>query len=382
MYWTIPEIPDTLAQPAKRTWGRPAVWIIALAICCCISLIWIFWLKGGVWYSLLFPGILLAAFIYRFIVSIHKGTAEEAWELEKKKIHNKWIEWAAKKVALTDVYVGLPEGISLRDVVCQEKDAYRFDCVSFNRKDDISDTVAFADDEVEKNISEKLFALRDYSEKITVHLHASDEYVYEYWQNKLAEMAEDVGMGKSGWSVLPLQKPEELIDEWFDKNGSEGIHAVLSVWLNRDVDEAEFTETVTWLVFSPPHLARRTKLPVRAWLQRPVSFDEGKRSQALKHYTNYGLNGDAVDAIWFLASREDTQKYMGDIQNAGGRLHSERDKFLLHTPSLYMGAMASGNSLFLLGLAAENTAQKHQLFGWETDSGFYLGRLSQAVGLN
>ena len=235
------------------------------------------------WYSLLFPGIWLAAFIYRFIVSIHKGTAEEAWELEKKKIHNKWIEWAAKKVALTDVYVGLPEGISLRNVVCQEKDAYRFDCVSFNRKDDISDTVAFADDEVEKNISEKLFALRDYSEKITVHLHASDEYVYEYWQNKLAEMAEDVGMGKSGWSVLPLQKPEELIDEWFDKNESEGIHAVLSVWLNRDVDEAEFTETVTWLVFSPPHLARRTKLPVRAWLQRPVSFDEGKRSQALKH---------------------------------------------------------------------------------------------------
>ena len=292
------------------------------------------------------------------------------------------IEWAAKKVALTDVYVGLPESISLRNVVCQEKDAYRFDCVSFNRKDDISDTVAFADDEVEKNISEKLFALRDYSEKITVHLHASDEYVYEYWQNKLAEMAEDVGMGKSGWSVLPLQKPEELIDEWFDKNESEGIHAVLSVWLNRDVDEAEFTETVTWLVFSPPHLARRTKLPVRAWLQRPVSFDEGKRSQALKHYTNYGLNGDAVDAIWFLASREDTQKYMDDIQNAGGRLHSERDKFLLHTPGLYMGAMASGNSLFLLGLAAENTAQKHQLFGWETDSGFYLGRLSQAVGLN
>ena len=58
-------------------------------------------------------------------------------------------------------------------------------------------------------------------------------------------MAEDVGMGKSGWSVLPLQKPEELIDEWFDKNESEGIHAVLSVWLNRDVDEAEFTETVT-----------------------------------------------------------------------------------------------------------------------------------------
>ena len=54
----------------------------------------------------------------------------------------------------------------------------------------------------------------------------------------------------------------------------------------------------------------------------------------------------------------------------------------LHTPGLYMGAMASGNSLFLLGLAAENTAQKHQLFGWETDSGFYLGRLSQAVGLN
>ena len=129
-------------------------------------------------------------------------------------------------------------------------------------------------------------------------------------------------------------------------------------------------------------LARRTKLPVRAWLQRPVSFDEGKRSQALKHYTNYGLNGDAVDAIWFLASREDTQKYMDDIQNAGGRLHRERDKFLLHTPGLYMGAMASGNSLFLLGLAAENTAQKHQLFGWETDSGFYLGRLSQAVGLN
>ena len=55
---------------------------------------------------------------------------------------------------------------------------------------------------------------------------------------------------------------------------------------------------------------------------------------------------------------------------------------MLHTPGLYMGAMASGNSLFLLGLAAENTAQKHQLFGWETDSGFYLGRLSQAVGLN
>ena len=188
MYWTIPEIPDTLAQPAKRTWGRPAVWIIALAICCCISLIWIFRLKGGVWYSLLFPGIWLAAFIYRFIVSIHKGTAEEAWELEKKKIHNKWVEWAAKKVALTDVYVGLPEGISLRDVVCQEKDAYRFDCVSFNRKDDISDTVAFADDEVERNISKKLLALRNYSEKITVHLHASDEYVYEYWQNKLAEI--------------------------------------------------------------------------------------------------------------------------------------------------------------------------------------------------
>jgi len=33
-------------------------------------------------------------------------------------------------------------------------------------------------------------------------------------------------------------------------------------------------------------------------------------------------------------------------------------------------------------LGSENTAQKRHLFGWETDSGFYLGRLSQAVGLN
>ena len=73
---------------------------------------------------------------------------------------------------------------------------------------------------------------------------------------------------------------------------------------------------------------------------------------------------------------------MDDIQNAGGRLHSERDKFLLHTPGLYMGAMASSNSLFLLGLAAENTAQKASVVWLGTDSGFYLGRLSQAVGLN
>ena len=31
-------------------------------------------------------------------------------------------------------------------------------------------------------------------------------------------------------------------------------------------------------------------------------------------------------------------------------------------------------------LAVENTEQKNQLFGWNTDNGFYMGRLIQAYG--
>lgn len=45
-----------------------------------------------------------------------------------------------------------------------------------------------------------------------------------------------------------------------------------------------------------------------------------------------------------------------------------------------MGPLASENQLLMLGLAVENTDQKNQLFGWNTDNGFYMGRLIQAYG--
>ena len=38
-----------------------------------------------------------------------------------------------------------------------------------------------------------------------------------------------------------------------------------------------------------------------------------------------------------------------------------------HNPGLFMGPLASENQLLMLGLAVENTEQKNQLFGWNTD---------------
>ena len=95
-------------------------------------------------------------------------------------------------------------------------------------------------------------------------------------------MSETIGIENLDLAIMPLQDMSEFIDNWFEKSEPEGIHAVLSAWLNPDVDDLEFTETVTWIVFSSQHLAKQNNLPIRAWVQRPITLDDGKQPQLLK----------------------------------------------------------------------------------------------------
>ena len=110
---------------------------------------------------------------------------------------------------------------------------------------------------------------------MTVHIHTPDNDIYEAWQNKLINMSETIGIENLDLAIMPLQDMSEFIDNWFEKSEPEGIHAVLSAWLNPDVDDLEFTETVTWIVFSSQHLAKQNNLPIRAWVQRPITLDDG-----------------------------------------------------------------------------------------------------------
>lgn len=108
MQWNIPEVPATLVPEVKNKWGKPWMWAATLAFACCCSLLWILLLKKYAIYSLVFPVIWFAALSYRYISSVHRYAAMEAWQKEKDNIRRKWTEWAGKRVAVIDAYVALP----------------------------------------------------------------------------------------------------------------------------------------------------------------------------------------------------------------------------------------------------------------------------------
>ncbi|HFC8830218.1 hypothetical protein KCG53_03215 [Neisseria subflava] len=379
MQWNIPEVPATLVPEVKNKWGKPWMWAATLAFACCCSLLWILLLKKYAIYSLVFPVIWFAALSYRYISSVHRYAAMEAWQKEKDNIRRKWTEWAGKRVAVIDAYVALPSEIALNDVIAETKGNERFDCIAFIDEENNFERPLCHETTVWQ-LEERIRSLAEFSKKLTVHIHTPDNDIYEAWQNKLINMSETIGIENLDLVIMPLQDMSEFINNWFEKSEPEGIHAVLSAWLNPDIDDLEFTETVTWIVFSSQHLAKQNNLPIRAWVQRPITLDDGKQPQLLKKYVDYGLHGEAVDAVWFASSHEEIQQYMDGIKAAGGDWHYDRNSVLRHNPGLFMGPLASENQLLMLGLAVENTEQKNQLFGWNTDNGFYMGRLIQAYG--
>ena len=119
MYWSIPDIPDTIVARKNSKWNTPWVWLTVLALLFIAALIVVLWLKISPFYLLIPVGVWGAALLYRFILSMNRSAAADAWETEKSNIRKKWTDWAQRSIVLVDSHTILPEPLSLPDVITQ-----------------------------------------------------------------------------------------------------------------------------------------------------------------------------------------------------------------------------------------------------------------------
>ena len=117
MYWSIPDIPDTIVARKNSKWNTPWVWLTVLALLFIAALIVVLWLKISPFYLLIPVGVWGAALLYRFILSMNRSAAADAWETEKSNIRKKWTDWAQRSIVLVDSHTILPDPLSLPDVI-------------------------------------------------------------------------------------------------------------------------------------------------------------------------------------------------------------------------------------------------------------------------
>ncbi|EET42619.1 hypothetical protein NEISICOT_03640 [Neisseria sicca ATCC 29256] len=374
MYWSIPDIPDTIVARKNSKWNTPWVWLTVLALLFIAALIVVLWLKISPFYLLIPVGVWGAALLYRFILSMNRSAAADAWETEKSNIRKKWTDWAQRSIVLVDSHTILPDPLSLPDVITQASGGRNADLFLFPRDED-EDLWRSGYPYVAEHFYQKLSELAEYRQPVTLHIDAPDEEAYLNWQQRFEEIAEMAGIRAT---IKPLSDGESLMGDWVENRQFEGIHVIFSAWLNEDASDAEFTENATWLVFASPYAAKQNKLPVKAVLQRPIAIslsDETAQNKSFGHYADYALKNRTVHAAWFTAPPKDTQQYVGKLRQAGVSWNDNFDLPLIHTPEPYTGQLPRESHWLTLGLMAENSDQQNQLFGWQKDGNLYMGCL-------
>lgn len=348
MPWDIPAIPNLFPKPRKTKRNSISVWLFGLAAVYLIWLpvIWLFWyqLKFGtavLLLSALFP---LAVWFLGFSTIVAIGTnrtvAYQAWEAEKQNIHQQWVQWAGKKIAVVEADYALSDN-------SPQKYAHSLDF--FERK------------------FEALLK-QSRHKKVTVYVAVEDSTqawteFQEQWPlfGKLTEPYKDsveIYLTNIGHNDL------DFVSMWTEEP-EEGLSVVVSMIAN-EKSSGMFAEQTAWLVFSPPNIQHK-----QAEISRTIKLDllsVPESELALGQFKQYTLKGQPADSISLIGfSEEMTALLKSRLIEVGW--FSGNHSLKLHPITFDSENIHPLNHWLMLASALQEVQPDgHQLIAWKQDN--------------
>lgn len=372
MHWPFPEIPDILQSKSHNKWGYISIWTVVFFVSLLLGITVILFLDLE-WFYLIVPVVFVViALLVMSIILLSRYFAKDAWEREKENIQKSWIDWASQSIALIDSYIVLPDEVSVEGIISQMGTRYEGDCFIFPRDEGSFGRLIISKSKIEQEFAIRLAEFFSYNQQVTVHIAVGDIDIYKDLERIFLETAYQIDFFRL--AVARLTEQKNLLNDWFEQ-GFDGIHVVCSLLLNEDHELPLFTESLTWLVFSPSDWIKKRNISIKQYFQRPLDIlgiENVEKSVALKNFCRYMVNNQSVNALWLpgLSSNE-RLSWAEELQMSGIVWEPSSFKMVVYQPELYMGEVATKDYWVALALAADNH-DPLQIFGWQHEEVFRL----------
>ncbi|MDO1509197.1 MULTISPECIES: hypothetical protein [unclassified Neisseria] len=375
MAWAIPDIPNLFSKPVRSKWNRISVWLAGLGLLYLLITpsVWLLWSGSSdsvlFWLLLLLSPLLIwfGTWLTFFIWTMNREMSLKAWEQEKIKIRQRWIDWAQKTIAVVGSDLLLPDDIDVEGILTGRGKVLMGSASVFERNDELPDSLS----EIYTAFWAESLPLFKQAKKSTIYIEESSETDFLEWQNRLRSIAEQSGvLQQAEMAFVQVSSGLGLIADWMENGISEGVHVIFSAALNDDADSPDITENMSWTAFASHDWAKKHTLPVKMLMQRPTSFNlsdkEGALS-ALSQFVDYGLKGRTVKTLWPAGMEEGKagklSGYMGKVKL---ELSHEDNNIAMHLPEKYIGNVPPNMPLLVLALSSENiNYQDKQLLAWQ-----------------
>lgn len=293
MKWNIPDIPE-----AEEVFRPIYKWYCLLALIMLYIVVGILlWVtKSSTLIQKIFYLCLPLLIVGIFILSIrvHKQYQTKAWAEEKRHIEDRWKQWANKKIALLEKGVYLPQEILIDGMLDGTGKTFHNEAFHLPKE-------AF-----EQAIWECLEALDELLKgtlltNIRFYID-SDNYQYriECFDSfkKTANLFQNIIRNNLLWIQ---ENNENILDDWIE-NMNDGLHVFFSPAINgHSNSEEDFTENITWFIFSNESWSKKNKFPVKNYIGRSISINSANKaeiSSSLEKFYHYSYIENCSIQYW------------------------------------------------------------------------------------